>query len=141
MYEKLLSMLYALKFGAADVHYWVSGDSFWGDHKFADYIRYGDDEEDRVLGDFIDDINEVCFLGTGQEAPYSKDIIQGSMEYIPVKTTDHKQMFTNLNALIYRILSHIEEIMPEASAGEANLLGNIAQELQQRYGLIWRRIK
>ena len=119
----------------------MSGDSFWSDHKFADYIRYGDDEEDRVLGDFIDVINEVCFLGSGQEAPYSKDIIQMAIEYIPVKTTDHKQMFVNLNALIFKILSYIEDIMPKVSAGEANLLGNIAQELQQRYGLIERRIK
>lgn len=141
MYENLLSMLYALKFSVADIHYWVSGESFWGNHKFADFIRYGEEEEGRVLGDFIDDINEVCFLGSDQEAPYSKDIIKNAMEYILPKTTDQKQMFVNLHNFIFKILSYIDQIIPNASAGEANLLGNIAQELQQRYGLIGRIIK
>lgn len=141
MYEKLLSMLYAIKLGSSDVHYWVSGESFWGKHKFADYIRYGEDEDDHVLSDFIDDINEVCFLGAGLDAPYSKDIISAALEYIPVKTPDQKQMFVNLHNLIYKTLALIEDIMPGASAGEANLLGNVAQELQQRYGLIGRLIK
>lgn len=141
MYEKLLSMLYALKFGTADVHYWVNGESFWGNHEFADFIRYGEDEDDRLLGDYIDQINEVCFLGSAQEAPYSKDIISESISYIPPKITDQTQMFVNLKSLIFQILSYIEEIIPSASAGEANLLGNIAQDLQQRFGLIWRRTK
>lgn len=134
MYEKLLSMLFALKFGSADVHYYVKGDDFWGDHKLADEVRDG-------IDDWIDSINEVCFLGLDKEAPYSKDIIAKSMEYIPVKASESKQMFINLRKLIFDILSHIESILPDCSAGEANLLGGMAQDLQQRYGFIGRRIK
>lgn len=142
-YKKLLSMLYALKFSSADVHYWVEGENFWGDHKLADFIRFNDDEDDDAptLDDYIDDINEVCFLGAQQEAPYSKDIIADALNYIPVKTTDKEQMFRNLKGLIFEILSAIETLMNSASAGEANLLGNIAQDLQQRHGLLWRRVK
>lgn len=141
MYKKLLSMLYALKFGTADVHYWVKGNSFWGNHKFADYIRYGEDDDDNILGGYIDDINEVCFLGSEEETPYSKDVITEALQYIPVKTDDEEQMFRNLKELVYSILVLIEKLMPDASAGEANLLGNIAQDLQQRYGLLWRRVR
>lgn len=140
MYEKLLSMLYALKLGASDTHYWVKRDSFWGDHKFADYIRNGEDDDDHILDDYIDAINEVCFLGAKKPTPYSKDIIEAAIKYIPVKVSEEKLMFHNLGKLIYDILSLIENIIPEASTGEANLLGNIAQDLQQRYGLIQKRV-
>lgn len=132
--EKLLSLLFALKFASADVHYYVKGDNFWGDHKFADDIREDIDE-------WVDGINEVCFLGTDKETPYSKDIIRDSINYIPARVSDSKQMFINLRKLIFDILAHIESILPDCSAGEANLLGGIAQDLQQRYGLIGRRIK
>lgn len=141
MYEKLLSMLYALYFGVSDVHYWVKGSSFYGNHKFADLIRYGDNDDDNILMGYIDDINEVCFLGSELETPYSKDVIANAMSYIPVKTNDEEQMFQNIKGLVYSILAHIESLMPDASSGEANLLGNIAQDLQQRYGLLWRRVR
>ena len=134
MYDKLLSMLYALKFACADVHYYVKGDNFWGDHKLADDTR-----ED--LDEWIDSVNEVCFLGANKDAPYSKDIVTVAMGMIPAKVDDSKQMFSNLRRLIFDILAYIEEIMPEASAGEANLIGGIAEGLQQRYGLIGRRVK
>lgn len=141
MYEKLLSMMYALKFGVADLHYWIKGSSFYGNHKFADYIRYGEDEDDHILSKYIDDINEVCFLGAERETPYSKDIVSAALEFIPVKTTDEEQLFRNIKELIYSILVLIEKLVDDASAGEANLLGNIAQDLQQRYGLLWRRVR
>ena len=132
--EKLLSMLYALRFGVSDVHYYVKGDDFWGDHKFADDLRSD-------IMEWIDQINEVCFLGSQKETPYSKDIITDSLQYIPVKTQDSELLFRNVRELIFDILSHIESLLPDSTAGEANLVGGIAQELQQRYGLLWRRTR
>lgn len=134
MYEKLLAMLHAIRLGCADIHYQARGDSFWGNHEFADMLR-----ED--LDDFIDGINEICYLGTEREAPYSKDVVEEALKYVPVKVADEKQMFINLKDLVYRTLTEIERLMPEASSGEANLIGGIAENLQKKFGLLWRRIK
>lgn len=134
MYDNLLSMLYALKFASADVHYKVKGESFWGNHEFADQIR-----ED--LDDYIDSINEVCYLGSEQNAPYSKDIITKCLLSIPPKEDDGNKLFFNLLELVKGILVEIERVMPNTSAGEANLLGNIAESLQKRYGLLWRHTR
>jgi DNA-binding ferritin-like protein len=134
MYNKLLAMLHAIRLSSADIHYQVRGDSFWGNHLFADELR--DD-----IDDFIDGVNEICFLGSEREAPYSRDIMTEALEYIPVKVAEEKQMFINLKELVYRTLAEIERLMPEASAGEANLIGGIAENLQKKFGLLWRRIR
>lgn len=133
-YNTLLAMLYALKYGASDIHYLVHGENFWGDHKFADELRADIDS-------WIDDINEVCFLGEEQDAPYSKDVVTLACDFIPVHIPDEVQSFRNLKDLVRKILEHIEELTGSASVGEANLIGGIAEELQKRFGLLSKRVK
>ncbi len=130
---ELLGRLYAIKFSCSDIHYKVKGESFYGQHIFADMLR--DD-----LDSFIDSINEVCFLGSNEETPLSIDVIRESEKYICPNQQTSYDWFCRLADLIFETLRHIESLMSTASVGEANLLGNIAENLQKKYGLIGREI-
>ena len=132
--KELLYKLTALRFYAKTVHYFVKGTSQYGNHLFADAIL--DD-----LTRFWDDIQEVCYLGSERLPPYCKDVLNGAVGYIPNMTNDEEAMFRNLKELIVSILKEIEILVPECSVGEQNLLGNIAERLQQMNGLLYRRLK
>lgn len=133
-YKKLLAMLIALKYASKDIHYSVKGDSFYSDHLFADTLN-GD------IDTWVDDINEVCFLGELIKAPYSKEVLIQAVDYLPPYLDDTKRHFQNYMDLVKEVLTYIESNINNVSACEANLVGGIAQDLQQRFGLLWRRIQ
>lgn len=131
-FKHLLALLWALKFSASDLHYLAQKDNFYGDHKFADELREN-------INEWIDKINEICFLGEKENAPYSKDIILLAKDFIPPMQEDVTNQFKNVGELVKDILVYIQKMSDKTSTGEQNLIGGIAQDLQQRYGLIWRR--
>lgn len=132
-FKHFLSLLWALKLSVSDLHYLAKNENFYSDHKFADELRDGIDE-------WIDKVNEICFLGEENPAIYSKDIILQASELIVPLQDNPTDQFKKINELIKNILIYIEESIQQTSVGEQNLIGGIAQDLQQRYGLIWRRI-
>ena len=132
-FRHLLAMLWALKFNISDLHYLAQKENFYSDHKFADELRDDIDE-------WIDEINEICFLGEEKNAPYSKDVILDSSNFIIPLQSNPTEQFKKISESIKQILIYIQETSEQTSVGEQNLIGGIAQELQQRYGLIWRRI-
>lgn len=132
-FKHFLSLLWALKFSISDLHYLSQKENFYSDHKFADELRDDIDE-------WIDEVNEVCFLGEEKNAPYSKDVVlEASNLIVPIQSNPTEQ-FKKISESIKQILIYIQETSEQTSVGEQNLIGGIAQELQQRYGLIWRRI-
>ena len=130
----LLRILYCIRFFAKDIHYTAKGESFWSDHIFADEIFDG-------IDDLIDQINENLYLGFNEEAPTSKEVLISVLDEIPQPTSDVKEDWRILYSLIEKGLTIIDSIEDEHDLPQLNaLLDTIANELQKKKGLIWRRI-
>lgn len=135
MFKQLLIHLWAIRFYSKDVHYLVKNSPFYGDHLLADRVM-------SKLDDAIDGVNEVCFLGELDNAPYSKDLIPNAVSLVPSYVPDPDQAFINLKNLLETAIVFIDDLSPNSlSTGEANLIGGIAENLQQMYGLVGRRVK
>lgn len=130
----LLKVLYCIKFFAKDIHYKAKGDSFYSDHLLADRVIDG-------LDDFIDDINENLYLGFEEEAPISKHVIAGVSEDLMLVQDDIKVNWKRLYSYLEEAEELIYKIEEEYRFPQiSSLLDNIANDLQKKKGLIWRRI-
>lgn len=131
--QRLLVILYSIRFYAKDIHYEAKGTSFWSDHLMADEIFDG-------IDDFIDQINENLYLGYGHPAPHSKDVVALIYDALPPVSTDVDQCWKNLYSLIINAQDLIVAIKDEWDEPALNaLLDSIADSLQKKRGLIWRR--
>lgn len=126
---ELLCRLQAISSFAKDCHYHFNE---YSQHLLADVNE--DDLEEQ-----IDLINEVCYLGQGEEAPAKKDILAGALDYMAQPSNDEKENFAKLKLMIKECLVHIEQT--EAKTRGANaLLDNIAMALQQLHGLLFKTV-
>jgi len=130
----LLKVLYCIKFFAKDIHYTAKGDSFYSDHLLADRVIDG-------LDDFIDDINENLYLGFEEKAPSSKQVIVGVAQDLMLVQDDKKVNWKRLYSYLEEAEELIYKIEEEYKFPQiSSLLDNIANDLQKKKGLIWRRI-
>ena len=94
------------------------------------------------MDDLIDQVNENLYLGFNETAPTSKDVLEVVIKELPDVSDDIKQDFVFLYDLIEKCLSVIEIIEDEYELPQLNaLLDTIADAMQKRKGLIWRRIQ
>lgn len=119
---------------AKDIHYSVKSSSMYGNHLFAD--RTG--EQDNRL-EFVDLIKEVFYLGRGESVPDSKEIETIVAKILPIKTEDEDKNWALLKQMIKECLVDIEELK-DLTRGEENLIGALAQDLQQANGLLGLRV-
>ena len=130
----LLKVLYCIKFFAKDIHYTAKGDSFYSDHLLADRIIDG-------LDDFIDDINENLYLVFEEKAPISKQIIASVTKDLMLVQDDTKVNWRRLYSYLEEAEELIYKIEEEYKFPQiSSLLDNIANDLQKKKGLIWRRM-
>lgn len=132
-FNKLIYYLYALDAFAGDIHYSCHGESFYGKHLFADRIREN-------LYDYIDQIKEICILGEEEEPLPSGEYFSRATSLIPQKSKDDLENFRSMQALMLNTLTHIED-MDGLTRGEENLIGNIAQDVQNNLGLVNLQVK
>lgn len=132
-FNKLICYLLALANFAKDIHYSCHGPSFYGEHLFADRIREN-------LYDFIDQIKEICILGNEEEPLPSREYLSRATSLIPQKSNDDLENFRSMKALMLNTLTHIEGI-DGMTRGEENLIGNIAQDIQNNLGLVNQQVK
>ena len=126
---ELLCRLQAISSFAKDCHYHFNE---YSQHLLADVNE--DDIENQ-----IDLINEVCYLGLGEDAPAKKDILTGALDYMPQPSNEEKENFAKLKLMIKECLVHLEQT--EAKTRGANaLLDNIAMTLQQLHGLLFKTV-
>lgn len=131
----LLKLLYCIRFFAKDIHYNAKGEDFYGEHLFSDRIFDG-------IDGFIDDINENLYLGFEEEAPSSKDILEGVLGRLPSVREDIIQNWQAIYSLITEALEVIYKIEKQFEVPQINsLLDSISDDLQKKKGLIWCRIK
>ena len=121
--DKLIVYLLAIANYAKDIHYNCTGPNFYGDHLFAD--RFIDD-----IYEYIDQLKEVCLLGHNFKPLHSSRYLKDASEIIP-QEIDFKSMRTLMvDTLI------ITEQIRNISRGDENLIGAIAQDVQNNVGLI-----
>ncbi len=122
-FDNLIIHLLAIANYAKDIHYNCSGPNFYGDHLFAD----------RFIGDiyeYIDQIKEICLLGHNKKPLHSSEYLKQASEIVPAGAD-----FKSMRTLMIDTLIIIENLR-ELSKGDENLLGAIAQDIQNNVGLI-----
>lgn len=126
--NQLIMRITAIVNYAKDIHYTVHGDAFFGKHLFADKLDSNGNE-------YLDLLKEVCVLGRGYQTLPSEDYLKGAIEYLPALDMDDVKNFENIKGLIKETLVHIEAL-DGLTRGDENLVGAIAQDLQQNLGLL-----
>lgn len=137
MFE-LIVLLQAIYGFAKNCHYKSKGSSFFGEHLLADRVIDNLD----TINNYIDSLNECAYMGREQNPPLRQDIYINAADVIPEISEDGHENFLNLYELFTSTLEHIEELdsLEELTVGDRNLIGGIAQDLQQSKGLLWRQI-
>lgn len=121
--DNLICYLLAIANYAKDIHYNCGGASFYAQHLLAD--RFVDN-----LYDYIDQLKEICLLGHGIKPLHSNEYLRRGADLIPEAVE-----FRLIKDLMLNALQEIETI-DNISKGDENLLGAIAQDLQNNVGLI-----
>lgn len=132
-FNKLITYLMAIQNFCKDIHYSCHGESFYSKHLFVDHIQEN-------LYNYIDEIKEVCFLGNDERPLPSGEYLSRATNLIPLLETKDLQNFINLGKLIVEVLALIDNI-ERSTQGEANLMGAIAQDLQNNLGLLNLQVK
>ena len=121
--DSLIVYLMAISNLAKDIHYNCKGENFYGNHLFADRINEN-------LGEYIDQVKEICLLGHGLKPLYSSEYLNRAAQTVPIEVS-----FSSISELMLNTLMLIETIN-DTSKGDENLLGAIAQDIQNNKGLI-----
>lgn len=124
---ELLQRITAINSYAKDCHY---NFQTYGQHQLADV------NQENLL-EYKDLINEVCYLGLGMDAPESDEVLSGALNFIPEVSEDDQANLARLKLLVKMTLIHIEDMKLE-TRGIENLVGAIAQDLQQLHGLLYK---
>ena len=121
--DNLIDYLMTISSYAKDIHYNCSGENFYGNHLFADRINDN-------LNEFIDQLKEICLLGHNIKPLNSSEYLKRASESVPKDIS-----FSLMSELMLNTLSLIETI-EDISKGDENLIGAIAQDIQNNIGLI-----
>lgn len=121
--DNLIIYLLAIANYAKDIHYNCGGASFYGQHLFAD--RFVEN-----LYEYIDQLKEICLLGHNLKPLYSSEYLLRASQIIPTGAD-----FESIHSLMMNCLTEIEAIQ-DISKGDENLIGAIAQDVQNNVGLL-----
>ena len=130
--NRLIAQLIAIANFCKDIHYNSKGDAFYSKHLLADRVQDN-------INEYIDQIKEICILGSNEKTLPSKEYLLQAIEFIPAITENDQENFKSLENLLVITLANIEQL--EGTKGEENLFGAIAQDLQNSLGLINRQVK
>lgn len=125
--DSLIVNLMVIQEFSKDIHYTCHGDAFFGKHLLVDKFDFSED---------LDLLKECCLLGNGDRPLTSKEYMLRASHDLPIpKVNDDKKNFEELNILLLDVLNLIDS-MQELSKADENVVGGIAQKLQQYKGLI-----
>jgi DNA-binding ferritin-like protein len=130
--NNLICSLIAIQNFCKDIHYNSKGDAFYSKHLLADRVQEN-------ISDYIDRIKEVAILGNDEKTLPSGEYLSRATSLIPELAEDDKENFKSLENLLVNTLMSLQDM--EATLGEDNLYGTIAEDLQNSLGLINRQIK
>lgn len=125
--DNLIVSLIAIDNFSKDIHYTAHGSAFYAKHLFADKFNF--DES-------IDLLKECCLLGKDERPLASVDYLQRAINLLAIpEENNDKKNFETLGDLIIRALQQIQD-MQDLTKADENVIGGIAQDLQQYKGLI-----
>lgn len=129
--NQLICYLIAIANFAKDIHYTCRGEAFYGKHLLADRIQDG-------LYDFVDQIKETCLLGNEIEPLESGEYLINAANLIPKLSNSDRTNFEKIQKLLIDCLVLMQEMLKETDTprAEVSLVDGIAQDLQQKLGLI-----
>ena len=130
--NNLICSLMAIQNFCKDIHYNSKGDAFYSKHLLADRVQDN-------ISDYIDRIKEVSILGNDEKTLPSGEYLSRATSLIPELAEEDKENFKSLENLLVNTLMALQNM--QATLGEANLYGAIAEDLQNSLGLINRQIK
>ena len=125
--DNLIVQLVVIKEFSKDIHYTCHGEAFYAKHLLVDKFDW--DEH-------IDLLKECCLLGNAERPLDSKTYLEKAIEKLPIPSLkDDKENFDLLDNMILTAMMNINLIQNLSNADE-NVIGGIAQDLQQYKGLI-----
>lgn len=124
--DNLIVNLMVIQNFSKDIHYTCHGDAFYSKHLLVDKFNF--DEA-------IDLLKECCLLGNGERPLASKEYIEQAYLKLMIPGKNDKANFEFLGKIIFETLEQIDDI-PDLSKADENVIGGIAQDLQQYKGLI-----
>lgn len=129
--NKIICYLTAIANFAKDIHYTVHGEAFYSKHLLADRIYDG-------LYEFTDQIKETCLLGNDILPLPSGEYLARAMNLLPQVTDDDRSNFQSMQKLLIDCLVLMQEMLQEKDTprAEVSLVDGIAQDLQQKLGLV-----
>ena len=125
--DNLIMLLITIREFSRDIHYTCHGEAFYAKHLLVDKFDW--DEH-------IDLLKECCLLGNDERPLTSKEYLDDAQKKLAMpETKDDKLNFVKLVSYINGALQIISEAKDLSKADE-NVIGGIAQDLQQYKGLI-----
>ena len=125
--NSLIVFLIVIKEFSKDIHYTAHGEAFYAKHLLVDKF---------IFNEHIDLLKECCLLGNGIRPLSAKNYLTKAVPLIvEPKENDDKDNFEVLNGYIEQALNLINK-MSDLSKADENVIGSIAQDLQQYKGLI-----
>lgn len=126
-FDNLIVYLMVVQNFSKDIHYTCHGDAFYSKHLLVDKFNFDDD---------IDLLKECCLLGNGDRPLTSVQYMHRAADKLEMpQVNDDKANFVTLNNLLFSALQLIDN-MQDLSRADENVIGGIAQKLQQYKGLI-----
>lgn len=125
--DDLIVNLMVIQEFSKDIHYTAHGEGFFGKHLLVDKFDFSED---------LDLLKECCLLGNGERPLASKEYLEKAYLKLmmPSKEND-KANFEYLVKILFELLEQIDN-MQDLSKADENVIGNIAQKLQQYKGLV-----
>ena len=125
--DNLIVQLIVIKEFSKDIHYTCHGEAFYAKHLLVDKFDWDS---------HLDLLKECCLLGNDERPKTSKEYLELAAENLRIpKEKDDKDNFAILYDFINVALIGINA-MQDLSKADENVIGGIAQDLQQYKGLI-----
>ena len=125
--DNLIIQLVVIKEFSKDIHYTCHGEAFYAKHLLVDKFDW--DEH-------IDLLKECCLLGNDERPMPSREYLDNAQKMLAKPAiNDDKLNFVKLASYINGGLAIID-VMQDLSKADENVIGGIAQDLQQYKGLI-----
>ena len=126
--DDLIVLLIAIDNFSKDIHYTAHSEAFYAKHLLVDKFNF-DDSKDLLI--------ECCLLGNDERPLPSEEYLRRASDITPKPALNNdKANFENLRTILINDALTTISNMQDLSKADENVIGGIAQDLQQCKGLI-----
>lgn len=126
--DDLIVLLIAIDNFSKDIHYTAHSEAFYAKHLLVDKFNF-DDSKDLLI--------ECCLLGNDERPLPSKEYLRRASDITPAPALNNDRAnFEKLRTILINDAVTTINNMQDLSKADENVIGGIAQDLQQYKGLI-----